>query len=91
MSNGFDEGLQERLKQAEMAEREMQRLHPLASEAPQLRLQKQSLSGRRNADAPRSSPWTKPSPPFRRRSAEHGTAHGGVVTGGSQLQVENRG
>ena len=40
MSNGFDEGLQERLKQAEMAEREMQRLHPLASEAPQLRLQK---------------------------------------------------
>ena len=40
MNKGFDEGLQERLKQAEMAEREMQRLHPLASEAPQLRLQK---------------------------------------------------
>ncbi|NQW23492.1 MAG: hypothetical protein HQ475_08625 [SAR202 cluster bacterium] len=40
MVNGFDDGLQDRLKQAEIAEREMQRLQPLASEAPQLRLQK---------------------------------------------------
>lgn len=40
MDNAFDEGLQGRLKQAEMAEREMQRLQPLASEAPQLRLQR---------------------------------------------------
>ena len=40
MTNAFDGGLQERLKQAEMAEREMQRLQPLASEAPHLRLQK---------------------------------------------------
>jgi len=40
MSNDFNENLQDRLKQAEIAEREMQRLQPLASEAPQLRLQK---------------------------------------------------
>ena len=40
MTNALDDGLQERLKQAEMAEREMQRLQPLASEAPHLRLQK---------------------------------------------------
>ena len=38
--NGIDEDFQERLRQAESAEREMQRLQPLASEAPQLRLQK---------------------------------------------------
>ena len=37
--NGIDEGFQERLRQAEIAEREMQRLQPLAAEAPQLRLQ----------------------------------------------------
>ncbi len=37
--NGIDEGFQERLRQAETAEREMQRLQPLAAEAPQLRLQ----------------------------------------------------
>ena len=40
MVNGFDDSALERLKQAETAEREMQRLQPLASEAPQLRLQK---------------------------------------------------
>ncbi|RUA21217.1 MAG: hypothetical protein DSY79_07400, partial [Chloroflexi bacterium] len=38
--NGIDEGFQDRLRQAESAEREMQRLEPLAAEAPQLRLQK---------------------------------------------------
>ncbi len=38
--NTIDEGFQERLRQAESAEREMQRLEPLASEAPQLRLKK---------------------------------------------------
>ena len=38
--NTVDEGFQERLRQAESAEREMQRLEPMASEAPQLRLQK---------------------------------------------------
>ena len=37
--NGMDEVFQERLRQAESAEREMQRLQPLAAEAPQLRLQ----------------------------------------------------
>ncbi len=35
----FDETIQDRLKQAEMAEREVVRLQSLASEAPQLRLQ----------------------------------------------------
>ncbi|MCH7736592.1 MAG: hypothetical protein IH872_04230 [Chloroflexi bacterium] len=42
MVNGteIDEGFQDRLRQAESAEREMQRLEPLAAEAPQLRLQK---------------------------------------------------
>ncbi len=40
MSAEFDESLQERLKQAEKAELELQRLQPLASEAPQLRIQK---------------------------------------------------
>ena len=40
MVNGIDEGFLERLKQAETAEKEMQRLQPLAAEAPQLRLQK---------------------------------------------------
>ena len=40
MVNGFNESFHERLKQAETAEREMQRLQPLAAEAPQLRLQK---------------------------------------------------
>ena len=38
--NGIDESFQERLKQAESAEREMNRLQPLAAEAPNLRLQK---------------------------------------------------
>ena len=33
----FDESMQQRLKQAEMAERELSRLQPLASEAPELR------------------------------------------------------
>ena len=37
--NGMAEVFQERLRQAESAEREMQRLQPLAAEAPQLRLQ----------------------------------------------------
>ena len=37
--NEIDAGFPERLKQAESAEREMQRLQPLAAEAPQLRLQ----------------------------------------------------
>ena len=40
MVNGIDDGFQERLKQAESAEREVQRLQPIAAEAPQLRLQK---------------------------------------------------
>ncbi|MCH8297718.1 MAG: hypothetical protein IH873_06600 [Chloroflexi bacterium] len=40
MVNGIDEGFQDRLRQAESAEKEMQRLQPLAAEAPQLRLQK---------------------------------------------------
>ena len=40
MVNGIDENFQERLRQAESAERELQRLQPLAAEAPQLRLQK---------------------------------------------------
>ncbi len=40
MINGFNENSQERLKQAESAEKEVQRLQPLAAEAPQLRLQK---------------------------------------------------
>ena len=38
--NGLDENFQDRLRQAESAEREMQRLQPLAAEAPQLRQQK---------------------------------------------------
>ncbi len=38
--NTIDEGFQERLRQAESAEREVQRLEPLAAEAPNLRLQK---------------------------------------------------
>ena len=38
--NGIDETFSDRLRQAESAEREMQRLEPLAAEAPQLRLQK---------------------------------------------------
>ena len=40
MVNGFDEFAQERLKQAESAEKEVQRLEGLAAEAPQLRLAK---------------------------------------------------
>jgi len=38
--NGIDESFMERLKQAESAEREVDRLQSLAAEAPQLRLQK---------------------------------------------------
>ena len=38
--NEIDGNFQDRLRQAESAEREMQRLQPLADEAPQLRLQK---------------------------------------------------
>ncbi len=38
--NEIDENFQDRLRQAESAEREMQRLQPLAAEAPNLRLQK---------------------------------------------------
>ena len=38
--NGIDESFNDRLRQAESAEREVQRLEPLAAEAPQLRLQK---------------------------------------------------
>ena len=38
--NGIDESFNDRLRQAESAERELQRLEPLAAEAPQLRLQK---------------------------------------------------
>ena len=38
--NGIDDSFQDRLRQAESAEKEMQRLQPLAAEAPQLRLQK---------------------------------------------------
>lgn len=40
MVNGFDENFDERLKQAETAEKEVQRLQSLAAEAPHLRLQK---------------------------------------------------
>lgn len=40
MVEGFDDNLRERLKQAEIAEREVQRLQPLAAEAPQLRMAK---------------------------------------------------
>ena len=40
MVNGIDENFHERLRQAESAEKEMQRLQPLAAEAPQLRLKK---------------------------------------------------
>ena len=38
--DGFNDDLQQRLRQAESAEIEMQRLQPLASQAPELRLQK---------------------------------------------------
>ena len=38
--NGIHDNFQERLRQAESAEIEVQRLQPLAAEAPQLRLQK---------------------------------------------------
>jgi len=38
--NGINDNFQERLKQAESAEIELQRLQPIAAEAPQLRLQK---------------------------------------------------
>ena len=38
--NGINDDFQERLRQAESAEIELQRLQPLAAEAPQLRLQK---------------------------------------------------
>ena len=37
----FDESMQQRLKQAEMAERELARLQPLASEAPELRVKQE--------------------------------------------------
>ena len=38
--NDINDDFQERLRQAESAEIEVQRLQPLAAEAPQLRLQK---------------------------------------------------
>ncbi len=37
----FDESMQQRLKQAEMAERELERLQPLAGEAPELRVRQE--------------------------------------------------
>ena len=37
----FDESMQQRLKQAEMAERELERLVPLAEEAPDLRMRQE--------------------------------------------------
>ncbi len=37
----FDESMQQRLKQAEMAERELTRLQPLAEEAPELRIKQE--------------------------------------------------
>ncbi len=37
----FDESMQHRLKQAEMAERELERLQPLAEEAPDLRMKQE--------------------------------------------------
>lgn len=37
----FDESMQQRLKQAEMAERELARLQPLAEEAPDLRMRQE--------------------------------------------------
>ncbi len=52
MVNGFDDSSNERLKQAETAEREMQRLQPLAAEAPQLRLQK--IKGQREEERRRT-------------------------------------
>ncbi len=52
MVNGFDDSSNERLKQAETAEREMQRLQPLAAEAPQLRLRK--IKAEREAERQRT-------------------------------------
>ena len=52
MVNEFDETSNERLKQAESAEKEMQRLEPLAAEAPQLRLQK--IKAQREAERKRT-------------------------------------
>ena len=43
MLNGFDSSLEQRLKQAEEAENELQRLQPLAAEAPKLRIEKAQL------------------------------------------------
>ena len=40
MLNGFDKGLEDKLKQAEEAEAELLRLQPIAAEAAQLRLEK---------------------------------------------------
>ena len=40
----FDESMQQRLKQAEMAERELARLQPLAEEAPDLRYKQERAS-----------------------------------------------
>jgi hypothetical protein len=40
----FDESMQQRLKQAEMAERELERLQPLAEEAPNLRSRQERAS-----------------------------------------------
>ena len=40
----FDESMQQRLKQAEMAERELARLQPLAEEAPDLRVKQERAS-----------------------------------------------
>jgi len=52
MANQFDDGAQERLQQAESAEREVQRLQSLAAEAPQLRLQK--VKAQREAERQRT-------------------------------------
>jgi len=68
MVNGFDDSSNERLKQAETAEREMQRLQPLAAEAPQLRLQK--IKAERAAERQR----TKDGAMTRARSASQSAA-----------------
>ncbi len=44
MLNGFDNSLEERLKQAELAEKELQRLQPIAAEAPLLRSEREKTT-----------------------------------------------
>jgi hypothetical protein len=57
--NGIDESFNDRLRQAESAEREVQRLEPLAAEAPQLRLQKAKAQKEEEPSRPKMSLSTK--------------------------------